>query len=1326
MQILTLVQRNAIMRAWASIGAAPAPSPSPSSAIPTPSGAKQLTLTSATTATSPFTVGFAFAQGDIPAGSGVVADKVASLQVAPMNAWPDGSLKFAILSGAAALTANTPLTVTLSLGTSATGSALATMNLKATGVTASIACGSFGTVSWATTDWDTPFATHVSGPQMSSWIYRKPVGSDAHLVGWLEVRLYAGGAVEVLPWIENGYIHVASPQTKTATFAFTLGVTQRFSQALSVGSRTRTPLINGAATAYWLGSDPALLIRHDTDYLQSTEIVPPYQATVDPTSSMITANPALTYAPFQQGGFQYSSDQMAGGGFANPIGLLPQHDVLYLVCDDQSLYNTVVRNGFSAGRYGIHYRDEATNRPLRFSLHPNLSVNSSSTGDVPAVDGSAIAPTWDGAHHPSVGFMAYLLTGRFYFMEEVQFAATANYLGSTDQGRNFAAGTFEPVGGGFQVRQVAWTLRTLMTACAATPDGDAAGLQAEFSASLASLANLYHSKYIDNTSGTSINPLGFIQDNLDYCSSAAGNSNTSQIAATSGYIAATWMHDFCVAAFGWTVSAGLPISSAAQTKLLDFFVNYISKCVVGRLGSYTDWLAGTAYLFTEAGSYGTAISASHAIDSTQSTNTAPYFTNWYTAYQVTKTYSSFYPPGSTGRQFLESSNTLHQIVAPSAASGYFSNLVPAISYAVRHGAAGAADAYSRLTGAVGWSTPDPATGESMVSQWNTDCPVWAVRPLVAPLPAWARTSAVGQWIQIPGTTQQGSAADLLGGLSVNSRLAYSGMAMKGTEIFQCADGGHFDYQSNEVVSIDLGVDAPVWQLRCAPSNPLAINVFYEPDGKPCAAHRYWSQDWSKETGRVILPYTRFNYPNSQSDPATNGFDPVTNTWDPAGTWAGGTLANCIDEDGNFWAVGQNGTNLTKFVPSTNTWTTVNTGITIISSPAVFDPKRKKLFAFSYGDGQGNGTDVRAFQIDRTTSTPTAITINASSAFSAWQALAPAYQSMDYDSANDRFLIICPAVNTDSYAGGGAPTVYVITPNSGTAWDMSILAVTGATPPRCLGAGSFNRFRYVPSLGGLVYMPSGTDPLYYLKTNGLVSAPAPSPAPSPTPAPAPTPPPPAPAPSPYPGLVFLARMDGSTLVDAKSGLTITSHGATSYDASAPGPAWQFGGSNGDTLTVASFTQNFQPPLTMGVFWRQTTSLASGVSLGGLMIDSSKYLILQVDANGNVLATAWGSGGPSSATAANSGIFAYNTWQMCAAVFTSSTSRQAYAAGVGLSAANTTLVDTTGTAAELVMGAFPNTLMNQPITGFEKVFFVISSALTQAQLDAIAANPALLAP
>ena len=119
------------------------------------------------------------------------------MQVTPKNLWPDGSLKFAVVAGRAALAANTPLTVLLAAGAPATGTDLTLADLKATGVTASTACGAFGTASWAAADWDSPFKAWVSGSEMSSWIYRKPVGSDAHLVAWLEVRLFAGGAVEV-------------------------------------------------------------------------------------------------------------------------------------------------------------------------------------------------------------------------------------------------------------------------------------------------------------------------------------------------------------------------------------------------------------------------------------------------------------------------------------------------------------------------------------------------------------------------------------------------------------------------------------------------------------------------------------------------------------------------------------------------------------------------------------------------------------------------------------------------------------------------------------------------------------------------------------------------------------------------------------------------------------------------------------------------------------------------------------------------------------------------------------------------------------------------
>jgi hypothetical protein len=161
---------------------------------------------------APVALGFAFRQGDVPAGNGVTADS-GLLQVTPRNYWPDGSLKFAQLVWRGAV-GPAPTTVSLIAGSSASGAALTLANLQATGLSASIACGAYGTVSWSGNDWVSPFvfepgqSAWVSGPLMSSWLYRKAVGGDPHLVAWLEVRLYAGGAVEVLPWIENGYLNI--------------------------------------------------------------------------------------------------------------------------------------------------------------------------------------------------------------------------------------------------------------------------------------------------------------------------------------------------------------------------------------------------------------------------------------------------------------------------------------------------------------------------------------------------------------------------------------------------------------------------------------------------------------------------------------------------------------------------------------------------------------------------------------------------------------------------------------------------------------------------------------------------------------------------------------------------------------------------------------------------------------------------------------------------------------------------------------------------------------------------------------------------------------
>ncbi|AXA93589.1 hypothetical protein [Massilia sp. YMA4] len=632
----------------------------------------------------PFALGQAFRQGHVPAGSSLAAN-VGSVQVTPKNTWPDGSLKFAIVAGRATLAAGSELTITLRQAPAASSVGLTTAALRGTGVTASIGAGSYGSASWADGDWDTPLRRWIEGPQMSSWIYRKPVGSDPHLVAWLEVRLFAGGAVEVLPWIENGYINLPGQSNRNAQFTFALNGSQRFAATIDLPHHCRTVLVADSTFSYWSGAGGDVIASHDKAYLQSTGLVPAYRARV-PSNAPLWNTLAQTYTPLQRGNY---APAMGQGGYQSAIGILPEWDVLYLASDDRRALPGLIVNAYSAGRYPIHYRDEGTQQPLRFSAYPNLVVNgasaidnsgASSKNQYTPVPSGTVPPSWDSPHHPSIGFFPYLLTGRFYFLEQVQFAATANYLKNTDQTRQFSAGVFLTNAGANTTRGAAWALRTLGQAWTVTPDGDP--LQAEFLASVAANVAYYHGQYVAKPN----NPQGFVWPYSSY---------------TGGFWSeATWMQDFFTACTGYLIDLAPPLPGAGTTQLAAFFA-WKARSIVGRFGG----TAPTDYLFSDAAQYTIAVAPSDRADFAG--GTGPWYANWGEVYQATLGKPN---PGVAG--------PLRGAYYPEPTS-YWANLQPALAYAVQHNVPGAREAYGRMTGAPNWN--------DFVNAVN-NAPVWSVMP----------------------------------------------------------------------------------------------------------------------------------------------------------------------------------------------------------------------------------------------------------------------------------------------------------------------------------------------------------------------------------------------------------------------------------------------------------------------------------------------------------------------------------------------------------------------------------------------------------------------
>ena len=524
---------------------------------------------------------------------------------------------------------------------------------------------------------------------MSSWVFRKPVGGDAHLVAWLEVRLFLGGAVEVLPWVENGYLKVAGPTSKNAEYAFTLGGKERFRRSFDLPNHSRSVLVSGASFSHWLGADGQTIAVHDKAYLQASRLVPAYGATVPASSSALT-HTVQTYTPLQQANY---APAMGMTGYANAIGLLPEWDVVYLTCNAPGAFAGVIANAYSAGRYGIHFRDENTQRPIKFSSYPNLVIGgggsngiadagSSSTNNYTPVSQGTVPPTWDTPHHPSIGFMAYLLTGRFYFMEETQFSATINYLKNSDYQRKFSGGVFQTNVGANTTRGAAWAIRTLSQAACITPDDDP--LRADFVASVAANAEFYYATYIAQPN----NPFGFVAPYSNYTSGEGY------------YSEAAWMQDFFTAAIGYTIDLDPGIPAVSSSRLVAFFA-WKAQSIIGRLGG----TASTDYLYRHAAVYTVAVAPGENPNFIN--GTGPFYKNWGEIYAATMKTAN---PGTTGP--LENGHF------PDPTS-YWGNLQPAIAYAVQHQVEGAQAAYARMRGAPNWGNLTQAWGEG---------PVWSVVP----------------------------------------------------------------------------------------------------------------------------------------------------------------------------------------------------------------------------------------------------------------------------------------------------------------------------------------------------------------------------------------------------------------------------------------------------------------------------------------------------------------------------------------------------------------------------------------------------------------------
>lgn len=651
----------------------------------------------------PFAFGHVFAEGDVPSGNYVSAD-LTDWQATPTTYWPDGSVRHAIIAGRATCTKDVKKVVTLGTTTSApSGTALTESDLLAA-LTAghnTLTDGSQTIDIRSLVGTAAKHRTVCAGPVMSNWLYRQPITGSDHLVAWFDVRLYKGGAVEIFPWIENGYLLVANPTNDVRTWTLKIGNVQMFSAELDIKHHTRIPLLDNTASSfkhwsYWTGSDPQIEPAVDHGYLMASKMVPNYGWTPKESARAGTELYCEFTQAFAPNWLGDTDETMANAGFNKHIGILPMWAATFVASGDVRPWRSTIANGLAAGAWPIHYRDESSNEPLEFGDYPNICVKPG-VGDPEPPAGSggvntneALPADPDIAHQPSLAFVPWLMTGRWYFLDEQMFWASWNHMMITPSAekRNGADGVLISD----QPRACGWVLRTHAQVLASLP-ADHPCLD-DYQHVWESNMTRYEARYVTGTeaSGAWQNAIGWL-----HSQSESGNSLYYDSTSSGYWWDANWQQATITMALaiGWDMK----VPQSAPSKLShEAVLMHSYKLFVGQAG---DGSAGTF-------NYRRTVSRIPIGTDNVGLPVDSYMANWGDIYAVVESLGA---TGDSGFSALPAGTGMYYFDTPFEAGHWATNsgtafCYAALAYAAEHGATGAAAALARIEGSSSWALAD--------------------------------------------------------------------------------------------------------------------------------------------------------------------------------------------------------------------------------------------------------------------------------------------------------------------------------------------------------------------------------------------------------------------------------------------------------------------------------------------------------------------------------------------------------------------------------------------------------------------------------------------
>jgi len=764
----------------------------------------------------PVTFGEAFKAGDVPSGTSIVARLSSGaslpLQVNAKATHDDGSLRHAILTATLpSLAANGSQVITLASGAGASLTpAVQLSDLLATSydTTVTLTVGPTTYTASARQALQTNMQW-LSGPQVSEWIAGGPIKTAAglahpHLAVYFHVRAYAGNPIASVRTdvvIENNWSFIPGPADQT--YSATIAVPGK-------ASYTKSGLSHYALSRWhkrmWWGNEPQVYAWLDKDYLQDSKAIPKYED-VQPTDGFLNSVRS-SVEPMDNGD---QTDNMDDTGFQEGIGPLPKWDAIYAVSADPRAFAYMLANADGGSVYGMHYRDELTGYPVTIDDHPTSSIIDPVGSILPLPTVTTSNPFSHGgspAHQPSIGYLAYLVTGDYFYLEEMQFWSAYNLIWPSVTSRSGANGYFYVA----SLRGQAWSYRSLAQAAYITPDSHR--LKAYF---LAKLQN-----NIRNDVAKYVNPGGPYKNNLGAMYMAEGNEQYR-------------FYDYFMS---WAVGYLVDLGYTEAIPLRDYKV----KFPIGLMG-----MSSNEYCFQASAHYTWKVGPG---------GPSTFYPDFKTVYQNTD-------PGAAGRvcgsQDMASylGVSVNEIISGQQSTGYyFSNLQAALASAYDSGLPGAHEAWQRTL--LSGKHPD-----------YRDEPIWAIVPRTLNSPSIVITlSANPTSVQTGGsatlswssTNASGcSASDGWAGTKSTSGSESVGPLQSTSSFTLTCSSSSLGSSSRTVVVSVAAPAAPTLNLSAAPStvqaNGSSTLTWTSSNATSCTASGGWSGSKATSGSQSVGPLT---------------------------------------------------------------------------------------------------------------------------------------------------------------------------------------------------------------------------------------------------------------------------------------------------------------------------------------------------------------------------------------------------------------------------------------------------------------------------------------